>query len=419
MCTGLQSKSVQARKLTAEIAVNLIEQMGPRSLQGQYGDRTVTLVSLLAHDASVEVQHNGKKAVTALTTTSQAAEHLSKLSRKALPEKKVKSFQAFIECVALKGVGERPSDNPAALRASSSARSRSRKPSSRRFRDMSPSVSSSEGTNMECDTPNESDHTRSSTASPERLSSFRARRSSSSVVSSGDRPSGLRQDAKDQLSNIAINLQASDFRQRTDATVDLEVFIDQHAQELGSGNIRDITDAFCARLSDQNTKVSQQALQALIHMVPTLGDQVDPVMATMVPAVANDFASASYQIKQLAGDAMDLFSVHTSPVPFMSALVSTAQNGNLRVRPVAVHRIADAVKDIPKQFYLAKAVIPSAFKLLHDSQNEVKIAKAALIRSLYSRMEDALFEATGSHCEDVNKILQTTVDRGAVRPTSG
>ena len=67
-------------------------------------------------------------------------------------------------------------------------------------------------------------------------------------------------------------------------------------------------DAFNPRLTDRNSKVNLQALQAFSNMVPLLGNLLAPIIANIIKALMPNLASKNVTIHNAAMTVLDLIS---------------------------------------------------------------------------------------------------------------
>ena len=68
-----------------------------------------------------------------------------------------------------------------------------------------------------------------------------------------------------------------------------------------------IFDKFNPSLADSNSKVNYKALNTMFQIAPILADNLNPVIANLVPIIAQNLASKNSEIQDLASSILDVF----------------------------------------------------------------------------------------------------------------
>lgn len=66
-------------------------------------------------------------------------------------------------------------------------------------------------------------------------------------------------------------------------------------------------DKFNPSLADSNSKVNYKALNTMFQITPILRDNLSPVIANVVPIVAQNLASKNGEIAEIASNILDIF----------------------------------------------------------------------------------------------------------------
>ncbi|KFM11799.1 Protein FAM179A, partial [Aptenodytes forsteri] len=216
----------------------------------------------------------------------------------------------------------------------------------------------------------------------------------------------------EQLRELYELLADKDFQTRMEGVV---LLLDhcKNSPKLISKNIVQIFDLFFLRLHDWHKKVNQQALEALVLMIPMLRAALHPVLVSLVAAVTDNLNSKHSGIYAAAVKALEASIAHLDNTLLLQALahrvpslsgqalldvtehVSVLVASVYRQRPQAVQRYALPVL----WFFLGNRVLPVR-------SNSIKIVVTKLARSLYEVMGSRLKVAAARQSQHVEKNLQ-------------
>jgi len=134
-------------------------------------------------------------------------------------------------------------------------------------------------------------------------------------------------DGSDQLKTLSKALQATDWKQRETAILDLLEVVKTHVHQFVGTNMNVFFD-FVPRLSDANNKVGLAALKALNEMLPLVGSSMDTVMAEIMGGLAHNLASKSQPHREAAEANLESLVYGQDVSMVLPVLCSTITNAN-------------------------------------------------------------------------------------------
>lgn len=117
----------------------------------------------------------------------------------------------------------------------------------------------------------------------------------------------MRLDAQSQerVRLLCAQMRHADFRERIKA---IETFqsICELEPHIAQANLVPIFDKFNSCLTESNSKVNYQALQTMCQITPILYDELNPVLPSTVPIIAQHLASKNSEIQDMASNVLDV-----------------------------------------------------------------------------------------------------------------
>ncbi|KAF1501112.1 TOG array regulator of axonemal microtubules protein 2, partial [Megadyptes antipodes antipodes] len=223
----------------------------------------------------------------------------------------------------------------------------------------------------------------------------------------------------ERLQELYELLAAKDFQTRMEGVV---LLLDhcKNIPRLISNNIVQIFDLFFLRLHDWHKKVNQQALEALVLMIPMLRNALHPVLVSLVTAITDNLNSKHLGIYAAAVKALEASIAHLDNTLLLQALahrvcllsgqalldvtecLSVLVASVYRQRPQAVQRYALPVL----WFFLGNRVLPVR-------SNSIRTVVTKLAKSLYEVMGSRLKVDAARQPQHVEKNLQNILGLNA------
>ncbi|KAF1649226.1 TOG array regulator of axonemal microtubules protein 2, partial [Eudyptes chrysocome] len=223
----------------------------------------------------------------------------------------------------------------------------------------------------------------------------------------------------EQLQELYELLAAKDFQTRMEGVV---LLLDhcKNIPRLISNNIVQIFDLFFLRLHDWHKKVNQQALEALVLMIPMLRNALHPVLVSLVTAITDNLNSKHLGIYAASVKALEASIAHLDNTLLLQALahrvcllsgqalldvtesLSVLVASVYRQRPQAVQRYALPVL----WFFLGNRVLPVR-------SNSIRTVVTKLAKTLYEVMGSRLKVDAARQPQHVEKNLQNILGLNA------
>ncbi|KAB0397946.1 hypothetical protein E2I00_016656 [Balaenoptera physalus] len=246
------------------------------------------------------------------------------------------------------------------------------------------------------------------------------------LSSSGPRLAGLRSSMRggletvEQLRELTRLLEAKEYQSRMEGVRQLL----EHCKakpELITANLVQVFDVFTPRLQDSNKKVNQWALESLSKMVPLLRESLQPMLLSIIIAVADNLNSKNAGIYTAAATALDvmiesldnlgLLQAFAGRVRFLSGRAVIDITERLSVLVASVYpRKPQAVERhvLPVLWYFLNSMIGNG--ILPGRGGNVRTAVCRLCRSLQGQMGSRLQALAASQPKQVLKMLQELLD---------
>ncbi|KAF1663885.1 TOG array regulator of axonemal microtubules protein 2, partial [Aptenodytes patagonicus] len=374
MASGVQHRNALVRKCAAEHLLTVMEQIGAKKLLSGPRDSTELLVCMvvkLAQDCHQDTRCYGRKMLNILMSHKKFDRYL----KQSAPSRDLEDVMATLK---QKGIEDHKCERPSAKDPKKSRNRGLMMP-----QDNLPFLDGGSGSDVLV------------------LPRQTVRRTSLRTV-----------EETEQLREIYELLADKDFQTRMEGVV---LLLDhcKSSPKLISNNIVQIFDLFFLRLHDWHKKVNQQALEALVLMIPMLRAALHPVLVSLVAAVTDNLNSKHSGIYAAAVKALEASIAHLDNTLLLQALahrvpslsgqalldvterLSVLVASVYRQRPQAVQRYALPVL----WFFLGNRVLPVR-------SNSIKIVVTKLARSLYEVMGSRLKVAAARQPQHVEKNLQ-------------
>ncbi|XP_055255837.1 TOG array regulator of axonemal microtubules protein 2 isoform X2 [Moschus berezovskii] len=246
------------------------------------------------------------------------------------------------------------------------------------------------------------------------------------LSSNGPRLVGLRSSMRgglemvEQLRELTRLLEAKEYQSRMEGVGRLV----EHCRskpELITANLVQVFDAFTPRLQDSNKKVNQWALESLAKMIPLLRESLQPMLLSIIIAVADNLNSKNAGIYAAAATALDamvesldnlgLLQAFAGRVRFLSGRAMLDVTERLSVLVASVYpRKPQAVERhvLPVLWYFLNSMLGNG--VLPGHSGNVRTAVCRLCRSLQEQMGSRLQDLAASQPKQVLKTLQELLD---------
>uniref|UniRef100_A0A8C0CWZ0 TOG array regulator of axonemal microtubules 2 n=1 Tax=Balaenoptera musculus TaxID=9771 RepID=A0A8C0CWZ0_BALMU len=259
------------------------------------------------------------------------------------------------------------------------------------------------------------------------LPSAKGRKVSRSLVVCENGLPGLRSSMRggletvEQLRELTRLLEAKEYQSRMEGVGRLL----EHCKarpELITANLVQVFDAFTPRLQDSNKKVNQWALESLSKMVPLLRESLQPMLLSIIIAVADNLNSKNAGIYTAAATALDvmiesldnlgLLQAFAGRVRFLSgrAVIDVTERLSVMLVASVYPRKPQAVERhvLPVLWYFLNNMIGNG--ILPGRGGNVRTAVCRLCRSLQGQMGSRLQALAASQPKQVLKTLQELLD---------
>ncbi|KFW62058.1 Protein FAM179A, partial [Pygoscelis adeliae] len=375
MASGVQHRNALVRKCAAEHLLTVMEQMGAEKLLSGTRDSTELLVRTvvkLAQDCHQDTRCYGRKMLNVLMSHKKFDRYL----KQSAPSRDLEDVMATLK---KKGMEDDKCERPSA---------------------KDPKKSRNRGLMMPQDNLPSDGGLGSGSVVPI-LPRQTVRRTSLRTAEETER-----------LRELYELLAAKDFQTRMEGLV---LLLDhcKNSPQLISNNIVQIFDLFFLRLHDWHKKVNQQALEALVLMIPMLRNALHPVLVSLVAAITDNLNSKHLGIYAAAVKALEASIAHLDNTLLLQALahrvcllsgqalldvterLSVLVASVYRQRPQAVQRYALPVL----WFFLGNRALPVR-------SNSIRTVVTKLAKSLYEVMGSRLKVDAARQPQHVEKNLQ-------------
>ncbi|XP_046517437.1 TOG array regulator of axonemal microtubules protein 2 isoform X3 [Equus quagga] len=242
------------------------------------------------------------------------------------------------------------------------------------------------------------------------------------LSSNGPQLAGLRSSMRggletvEQLRELTRLLEAKEYQSRMEGVGRLL----EHCKakpELITANLVQVFDAFTPRLQDSNKKVNQWALESLAKMIPLLKESLQPMLLSIIVAVADNLNSKNSGIYAAAATALDamiesldnlcLLQAFAGRVRFLSGRAVLDVTERLSVLVASVYpRKPQAVERhvLPVLWYFLNNMLGSG--ILPGLGGNVRTVVCRLARSLQGQMGSRLQDLATGQPKQVLKTLQ-------------
>ncbi|KAF1661255.1 UNVERIFIED_CONTAM: TOG array regulator of axonemal microtubules protein 2, partial [Eudyptes robustus] len=380
MASGVQHRNALVRKCAAEHLLTVMEQMGAEKLLSGTRDSNELLVCTvvkLAQDCHQDTRCYGRKMLNVLMSHKKFDRYL----KQSAPSRDLEDVMATLK---QKGIEDHKCERPPA---------------------KDPKKSRNRGLMMPQDNlPSDGGSGSDVLILPRQT----VRRTSLRTVEETER-----------LQELYELLAAKDFQTRMEGVV---LLLDhcKNIPRLISNNIVQIFDLFFLRLHDWHKKVNQQALEALVLMIPMLRNALHPVLVSLVTAITDNLNSKHLGIYAAAVKALEASIAHLDNTLLLQALahrvcllsgqalldvtesLSVLVASVYRQRPQAVRRYALPVL----WFFLGNRVLPVR-------SNSIRTVVTKLAKTLYEVMGSRLKVDAARQPQHVEKNLQNILGLNA------
>uniref|UniRef100_A0A2K6FBU8 TOG array regulator of axonemal microtubules 2 n=1 Tax=Propithecus coquereli TaxID=379532 RepID=A0A2K6FBU8_PROCO len=355
---GVYHRNPLVRKCTAEHLSAVLEQIGAEKLLSGSRDSTDTLVHnlvRLAQDSNQDTRFYGRKMVTILMANAKFDAFL----KQSLPSHDLRKVMA-----AIKQRGIEDNDKLPSAKGHKVTRS------------------------LVCE---------NGLPSKEGLSS------------NGPWLAGLRSSLRgaremgEQLRELTRLLEAKDSRSRMEGVARLL----EHCRaepELITTHLVQVFDAFTPRLQDSNKKVNQWALESLVKMIPLLRDSLQPMLLSIIIAVADNLNSKSSGIYAATATVLDAMIESLDNLCLLQAFAG-------RVRFLSGRAVLDVTERLPvlvasvyprKPQAVERHVLPILWYFLNNRiGNGILSGHGGDARTVVRRLSRSLQEHMGSRLQDL------------------
>jgi len=108
-----------------------------------------------------------------------------------------------------------------------------------------------------------------------------------------------------------------------------------------------VTDAFCPRLKDSNSKVNVYALQSLLKMLPHLSSSLDTVLTPFTEHLVPNLASQRANIVSITSQILDTVRDHVdNPALYCEYCRIVRTSANPRIKPIIIDKLCDMVREV-------------------------------------------------------------------------
>ncbi|RLN97854.1 hypothetical protein BBJ28_00012060 [Nothophytophthora sp. Chile5] len=194
----------------------------------------------------------------------------------------------------------------------------------------------------------------------------------------------------EELARLELKLDSGNWKDRFDALNEVTEFICGCARGLvDSGKLLGLFDVLAKRMDDGNAKVNVLALECLEKVVPALGNGMEQVLSSFVPAVTKSLAANNPRLSALAQSVVQVLCSHVDARLLCQYVAVQARHSNSRVKPLLLDtltKLTAQCSDDKGEYALNRYVLPLALELLKEPKSGVKEANAVLIRQLHAAL---------------------------------
>ncbi|CAM9728249.1 unnamed protein product, partial [Ectocarpus sp. 13 AM-2016] len=172
------------------------------------------------------------------------------------------------------------------------------------------------------------------------------------------------------LPEVYARLDSGDWRERLKGLEEATSMLEKHGNNLhAAGKSARLVDRVADLLSDGNLKVNLLALEGVVRLGSSMGNKLEAVANTLVPAVCKNLASSNQQRVALAEEALDALCEAVDPCIFVQPVASLAQYGNARLKVPMLAFLREITPEVGnvKPILLTKYVRPAALSLVREN----------------------------------------------------
>nr|XP_020741937.1 crescerin-2 isoform X2 [Odocoileus virginianus texanus] len=246
------------------------------------------------------------------------------------------------------------------------------------------------------------------------------------LSSNGPRLVGLRSSIRgglemvEQLRELTRLLEAKEYQSRMEGVGRLV----EHCRakpELIIANLVQVFDAFTPRLQDSNKKVNQWALESLAKMIPLLRESLQPMLLSIIIAVADNLNSKNAGIYAAAATALDAMVESLDNLGLLQVFAGRVRFLSGRAVLDVTERLSELVASVypRKPQAVERHVLPVLWHFLSSMtgngvlpghSGNVRTAVCRLCRSLQEQMGSRLQDLAAGEPKQVLKTLQELLD---------
>ncbi|XP_003787612.2 TOG array regulator of axonemal microtubules protein 2 [Otolemur garnettii] len=229
------------------------------------------------------------------------------------------------------------------------------------------------------------------------------------LSSNGPRLLGLRASLRgtgeigEQLRELTRLLEAKDCRSRMEGVGRLL----EHCRakpQLISSHLVQVFDAFTPRLQDSNKKVNQWALEAFAKMIPLLKEGLQPMLLSIITAVADNLNSKNSGIRAAAVTALDVMIESLDNLCLLQAFAGRVRFLNGRAVLDVTERLSVLVASVypRKPQAVERHVLPVLWYFLNNRLgNGIPPGHGQSLRTVVCRLSHSLQEQMGPRLQDL------------------
>ncbi|KAM9720503.1 TOG array regulator of axonemal microtubules protein 2 isoform 2-T2 [Dama dama] len=224
----------------------------------------------------------------------------------------------------------------------------------------------------------------------------------------------------EQLRELTRLLEAKEYQSRMEGVGRLV----EHCRakpELIIANLVQVFDAFTPRLQDSNKKVNQWALESLAKMIPLLRESLQPMLLSIIIAVADNLNSKNAGIYAAAATALDAMVESLDNLGLLQMFAGRVRFLSGRAVLDVTERLSELVASVypRKPQAVERHVLPVLWHFLSSMtgsgalpghSGNVRTAVCRLCRSLQEQMGSRLQDLAAGQPKQVLKTLQELLD---------
>uniref|UniRef100_H0X676 TOG domain-containing protein n=1 Tax=Otolemur garnettii TaxID=30611 RepID=H0X676_OTOGA len=207
----------------------------------------------------------------------------------------------------------------------------------------------------------------------------------------------------EQLRELTRLLEAKDCRSRMEGVGRLL----EHCRakpQLISSHLVQVFDAFTPRLQDSNKKVNQWALEAFAKMIPLLKEGLQPMLLSIITAVADNLNSKNSGIRAAAVTALDVMIESLDNLCLLQAFAGRVRFLNGRAVLDVTERLSVLVASVypRKPQAVERHVLPVLWYFLNNRLgNGIPPGHGQSLRTVVCRLSHSLQEQMGPRLQDL------------------